>query len=48
MVWKCVIIHKEVGDKMKLPNLMEAKKRTNEKVKTKTNEYIVTHELLKR
>ena len=45
MVWKCVIIHKEVGDKMKLPNLMEAKKRTNEKVKTKTNEYIVTHEL---
>lgn len=30
---------------MKLPNLMEAKKRTNEKVKTKTNEYILTHEL---
>ena len=31
--------------KMKLPNLMEAKKRTNEKVKTKTNEYILNHKL---
>ena len=30
---------------MKLPNLMEAKKRTNEKVKTKTNEYILNHKL---
>ena len=30
---------------MKLPNLLEAKKRTNEKVKVKTDEYILTHEL---